>query len=314
MRKSSYEKIDYSIRPAKQIERKMLCEVFLCLSEFGSVKDYRYIGFGSTYFRDFILIHKVLGITNMISIEGDVKNKKRFLFNQPYSCVDIKFGHSNKMLPELIGDVRTILWLDYDYRLDATVLADISWFCTKAISGSVLIITVNAKPDKHPKDKVSEFIRRVVKTKFPRNIKGKDLTDWGTAQVSRTVIHNHIEEELETRNGGRADGSKYKYQQLFNFHYEDGAKMLSVGGILFDQGNENKYNACQFDRFSFVRKDKEPYLIKVPKLTTKEILHLDAQLPERDLEKVTGHSIPMEDIKDYSELYRYFPKFAEVDK
>ena len=90
--------------------------------------------------------------------------------------------------------------------------------------------------------------------------------------------------------------------------------MLSVGGILFDQGNKSKYKACQFDRFPFVRKDKEPYLIKVPKLTSKEIMHLDAQLPRSDLTKVTGPSIPPEDIKNYSELYRYFPKFAEVDK
>jgi hypothetical protein len=52
---SSYRKINYTLRPAKNIERKMLCEAFHKLHPFGKVQNYRYIGFGSTYFSDFIL-------------------------------------------------------------------------------------------------------------------------------------------------------------------------------------------------------------------------------------------------------------------
>jgi hypothetical protein len=74
----SYEKINYGLRPAKCIERKMMCEAFRRLSEFGSVESYRYIGFGSTYFSDFSLFHKHLGITNMISMEQDEHNAPRF--------------------------------------------------------------------------------------------------------------------------------------------------------------------------------------------------------------------------------------------
>jgi hypothetical protein len=60
----SYEKINYSLRPAKSIERKMLCDAFRRLSAFGKVENYQYIGFGSTYFSDFSLFHKALGISN----------------------------------------------------------------------------------------------------------------------------------------------------------------------------------------------------------------------------------------------------------
>ena len=90
--------------------------------------------------------------------------------------------------------------------------------------------------------------------------------------------------------------------------------MLSVGGILYDKGQESKYVACQFDRYPFIKKNEEPFLITVPKLTSKEISHLDSQLPERDLEKIYTESIPTEDILNYAQLYRYFPKFSEVDK
>ncbi|HGB1823876.1 TPA: O-methyltransferase, partial [Salmonella enterica subsp. enterica serovar Bahrenfeld] len=67
-------KIDYRIRPAKNIERKMIRDVLLRLSPFGIFSDYQYIGFGSKYFTDFIIMHKYLGIDDMISIEGDVNN------------------------------------------------------------------------------------------------------------------------------------------------------------------------------------------------------------------------------------------------
>ena len=83
----TYEKINYSLRPAKSIERKMLGNAFRKLSDFGAVESYRYIGFGSTYFSDFILFHKALGIKHMISIERDRENEERFRFNCPFRCI-----------------------------------------------------------------------------------------------------------------------------------------------------------------------------------------------------------------------------------
>ena len=114
----SYESINYSLRPAKNIERRMLCEAFRKLSEFERLDRYRYIGFGSTFFSDFSLFHKSLRITDSISIEKDVQNHERFEFNRPYRCIRIEFGESNEVLPKLAWDVKTIVWLDYDYTLE----------------------------------------------------------------------------------------------------------------------------------------------------------------------------------------------------
>ena len=99
----SYEKINYALRPAKSIERKMLCEVFRRLTPLGKLESYRYIGFGSTYFTDFILFHKSLGINSMISIEKDEGNKDRFNFNLPFRCINLKFGSSGCMKVMMIG-------------------------------------------------------------------------------------------------------------------------------------------------------------------------------------------------------------------
>src|SRR5690242_1898583 len=94
-------RVNYSLRPAKQIERRMLTEAFQRLVEFGALSSYRYIGFGSIQFRDFIMFHKHLGITNMLSIEKDAINKARFEFNLPFSCVSLRIGKSGEVLPTI---------------------------------------------------------------------------------------------------------------------------------------------------------------------------------------------------------------------
>ena len=64
-----YRRVDYSLRPAKHAERRMLAEVFRRLRPFQPIEDYTYIGFGGLWFVDFALIHRMLGVHKMISIE-----------------------------------------------------------------------------------------------------------------------------------------------------------------------------------------------------------------------------------------------------
>ncbi len=309
---ASYEQINYNLRPAKQIERRMLCEAFHRLSEFGTVRSYRYIGFGSIYFRDFVLLHKEFGISNMISIERDLEKQERFRFNRPFGCIELRFGDSNEILPTLPWDVRTIVWLDYDYQLDKGVLTDISWFCANALSGSVLVVTVDARPASI-KNVLEEFSQHIGEERVPSGTGSKDLMHWGTALVARRVINNHILDELNSRSGGRASGSRFRYKQLFHFHYQDTAKMLTVGGVLYDEGQAGKVDACRFGDLAFIKSEDDPHKIEVPKLTYRELQHLDAQLPTREYRTLDGKGIPQTDLERYAKVYRYFPNFAEIE-
>lgn len=105
---ASYRRINYALRPAKAVERKMLCETFRRLHPFARIERYRYIGFGSIYFSDFHLFHRALGISDMLSIEKDEHAKECFEFNQPYKCVRMDFRPSSEVLPELEWTVPTI--------------------------------------------------------------------------------------------------------------------------------------------------------------------------------------------------------------
>ena len=77
---SSFEKINYNLRPNKCIERKMMCEALGRLAFLEYLENYRYIGFGSPYFADFTLFHRSLGITKLESIEKEESKKSRFEF------------------------------------------------------------------------------------------------------------------------------------------------------------------------------------------------------------------------------------------
>ena len=322
----SGEKVDYNLRPAKQIERKMLCEAFRRLSFFQPIETYRYIGFGSFYFADFKLIHKWLGITDMITFELESKKRLRFEFNNPFHCIKLQFGHSNTLLKKYWRNRRTILWLDYDNPLDKFCLRDVGFFCNNAASGSVLIVTVDAQSESEPaklEGEFSDFQERVIddievssandateRERIPFGVGAKSLIGWGTAKVSHKIILNEIEKVVSERNHLQSD--KFNFKQLFNFHYKDTARMLTVGGVLCADSESKKFQDCDFGALSFVRTGLNPYTIELPKLTFREIRHLDSQLPINP-SKLRSKGIKAEDLRKYAKVYRWFPSFGEVE-
>jgi hypothetical protein len=317
----SYKKIDYRLRPAKSIERKMLAESFRRLSEFGRVDLYRYVGFGSVYFSDFSLFHKLLGFKQMVSIEdaSDPGVKARFEYNRPFKCVDMMFGSSGGVLPRLAWDVRSIVWLDYDGILNKEVLEDIATVTSKVPSGSILLVSVNAnvprissdEAEGGPKTPIDTLRREVGPERVPATLDSKSLANWGTAKACRTIISNQIEETLKSRNGVLSEGSRMCYSQLYNFHYSDGAKMLTVGGIFYDEAQEHIFWKCGFKHLDFYRGGTDAYLIDPPLLTFREMRALEQLVPV--ITVPTDLPVTPGDADRYQKVYRYFPNFAETD-
>ncbi len=323
----SYESINYALRPAKTIERKMLCDAFRKLSAFQSINKYQYIGFGSTYFSDFSLFHKHLGINDMVSIEKDKHNEDRFNFNKPYSCITMKFKSSSDILPHLKWTKESIIWLDYDEHLDSDKLMDINTSCANVKSGSILLVTVNAHADVK-EDTTGDGLKearykmlsdRVSEGKIPIGVDGRDLNRKGLSNVYYQIIINEINECLSIRNGGLSNEKQLEFKQLFNFTYEDGAKMLTVGGIFVSKEDLPKFEKANFGELDFIKDSSAHFNLEVPCLTFKELRFLDSLLPskisndgiiDKELKIIT--KIPQRDVKKYIKVYRYFPTFTEA--
>jgi len=257
----------------------------------------------------------------MISIEKDEDNKDRFEFNKPFRSIEMKYGKSSEILPDLNWDSRKIIWLDYDGRLSSECLSDLNTIISQAITGSVFLVSVNAAPTNDsviPFNQIHDYRLRTLKhevgeDKVPDDISGTDLAGWGTANVCRRIIFNEIEQILSTRNAGREEGNKLCYGQLFNFHYSDNAKMLTTGGLIYDEGQKNIVAQCGFTDLPFVSNGDEPYKIEAPNLTFKEIRHLDEQLPKEAGQVLSAPAVKPSDVEKYEKVYRFFPAFTEAN-
>jgi hypothetical protein len=301
----------------------MLCEAFRKLLNFADLSKYRYVGFGSTFFTDFSFIHKSLGLKDLVSIEKEREDKSRFRFNCPYKCIRLIFGDATDVLPNLSWSKKIILWLDYDYKIEESMFTDIGIFISRAQSGSLLLLTMDATPDDLPnspedKSRYAQLLERVGSIKMPLGISENDLVPKNYPRTCYKIINNEIDESLSKRNGGLEN--KLIYKQLFNFLYRDSAPMLTIGGIIYSTSDEEKINKCNFEGLEFVKSKRhifDPYRIIVPNLTFREMRYLDKWLPYdrfRGIDKKANiRFLSSHLIDDYSRIYRYFPNFVEAE-
>ena len=321
------EIINYLLRPAKNIERKMLCEVLSRLSVLSNMKEYQYVGFGSTYFADFTLFHKILGLHKLISIEGDEDMESRIRFNQPYFCVDIKPGWSTEKLPEIDWENnKSILWLDYTESLKGYMFNDMATFFNRASSGSIYIISVNVeiKDELEEKTTNKKILRKLeqddeVRKKISNSLLNKDLKKDDYYKIIRGVINNEIAEIIEKRN--QIENEEFKYDQILNILYKDGQAMLTIGGIFYSKKEEQKIKQMALNNLDFVKQGSDYFEINVPHLTNREIYALNKYLPDyltkseakqKALSELSG-VISNDAIEKYVKIYRYFPIFTEAN-
>lgn len=318
---ATYEKIDYRLRPAKNIERKMMIDVIRRLSSIIQLEEYKYIGLPSLYYSDARLFHTRLGIEDIVCIEREEEDEKRFIFNKPYDFIDLKIGHSSEILPELSWEKPVILWLDYDDKISSYMFADIRQFISEADPGSIVFLTVNAHPD-HPNEldrrdetMVDVLQKRISNSKIPPDVEQKDLRGWGYGDVVRRILINEIEETLiPNRNAVEPDDKQVEFKQLVNFKYQDGAKMRTIGGILHSDQIKNEFDSAAFNNLEFYRDGDESCHIQVPKMTFREMRSLDQYMPEPP-SNIDDIEVPVSEsyVDQYSKLYRHFPRFVESE-
>lgn len=320
---SSFRKINYSLRPAKAVERKMISFALKKLNRFENLSNYQYIGFGATTFHDFVLFHKDLGINKMISIEVS-RNKQRFDFNKPFHCIEMKYGDSQSILPSTDWRQKTILWLDYDKLINSSHLDDVITFFSSANSGSAFLLTLNCDYELYGKE--NEDRRQKITDEIgTENLHfGNKLIDFSPNNIPNTlykIINNKINSTLINRNGPLKAEDKLCYEQLFHFHYADGVKMLTIGGMLLNVTDKELFDSVQFDEYSFIKRNEEFFNIEVPVLTTKEIRFLNSQLPNGitddgdfviPIHTSVNPNLPISDIQKFSKIYSFFPLYTEA--
>jgi hypothetical protein len=307
----SYRKVPYELRPAKQVERRMLLDAFQVLVQGGfALRDYQYVGFGSVSFVDFVLLHKYLGLRRLLSIEHSTQIQKRILFNRPFeNLIKMKFAPASDVIPVLNPDVKHLIWLDYDDVVNTNIIADVQSAVSRLAVGSIVLVTVDCEPPtksdsavdwkEYFEEQAGDFLGKTIR-------KPSSFVRDKLVRVNIDVLKNAINNALIGR-------SEVEFLPVFNFVYADGHRMLTVGGVLGSAEYKRKLAACDFGDAPYVRMnlEHEPFQIRVPVLTRKERLFLDSRMPCKKNWKPTEFEMDAEDIEAFRTSYRYFPSYVE---
>lgn len=315
---ASTRTVNYSVRVGKHVERQMILEVLQRLDRLPPrLGAYRYVGFGGIFFTDFLLAHRHLGITDMVSIEKSQTD--RFAFNRPLSCIDLRFGASTQVLPRVLGELRrsrspAVLWLDYDGAVSTAVTADAALVAAEAQPLSVLLVTVNCEPLQDINARVQTLTTQLGDQMPPQITSGAQLGGWKLAEWTHRLVSGAVAEALVDRNLALTPGERVHYRQLFHFHYSDGARMLTVGGV-FHLPDQVALLDEAFSGLGQLRASGDPALtLDVPVLTAREVRHLLEQLPPgaSPTPVVASPGLPAADAQKFVDMYRHYPLYAEV--
>lgn len=294
--------VDYRIRPAKQAERRLLCGVVARLDRLRPITEFRYVGMGSIYFVDFVLMHRLFGINAMTSIEERVEILERCRFNQPYECIDIVEKSVASALPELRSARPTVMWLDYTGKTDAGRLEEIAVACADLATPSFFAITTDVSVARE-EERLAEFRQHFGDRDAARITKPADIN----RKKFAPLIWSYIDGAIRDAVGTRIDDAKY--EQVLHVRYADGAEMLTVGGLIYRDDEE--LQKCEFGSLDFFHDRGESYDLRLPKLTYRERASLDRLLPDGDLSAAPA-GLEEDDIKDYAKLYRHAPYYVDV--
>jgi len=320
MQPTSSHRVQYDLRPAKQIERRMIIDALQRLTLAGfPVSEYQYTGFGSVYFVDFILFHKMLGIYRMLSVEHSDELEKRVLFNRPFNCIGVRMEAAAAVIPTLSRDLRHLLWLDYDGPISSEYIGDILSAMTHLSAGSIFLVTLDVEPPEvgglgddsvkaGPKQWRAYYIEQTGDLLDPK-LTVAQFAKSKLPAITTKIVHAAIRDGLAGR-------QEVHYSPLFNFRYKDGHEMLTLGGIVVSQAEERMIERSTVGKTSeevpYIRRTLTAEASRVPNLvvTRKERISLDSMMPHGKGRK--RFHLANDIIEQYAEVYRFFPAYAEL--
>jgi hypothetical protein len=320
---ASFAKIDYSVRPAKYAERRMLAEIFRRVRPFDTPDNYAYIGLGSVWFSDFALFHRTLGVKKMTSIERVTTARDRCEANKPFTNIAMDFRSSSDALPDLDWARRSFLWLDYDDQLAPSMLDDARTVSSHARSGSLLALSVQCQRAREMNDAREEpegptgferFVDRFGRERVGVEVQEDDLIGWRFGELSRAMFSAEIQAGLAVRNMLLPVGQRIQFKPICDFEYADNAKMTTSVGMFVAEGEMARFNSCGYGALDFLPPRSRTVRIDVPLLTIREMRHLEKQLPK--LAKAAWPNLggaPATHANKFARFYRYFPNFAIIE-
>lgn len=315
---NSYEKINYTLRPQKRIERALFAEL---INEFNYlIKDAaNYIGMGSLYFADYVYFHKMTKLNKMISFEllNEKTNKEnelkktRFINNKPLDEIELIFKEIGKAIED--GDIpfdeHNFVWLDYDNPFVPAYLEDITNAINKENKTSLFALTFsNWIPDKYKSSNTfnTEQCYNDFESYIPYSIEKKDFNKNSYNTIVKLTCDEYLKSILNDKNN--LYGTDFNIKRISTITYKDGVEMTTMLWLLYDNKFDIKYFHNKLNEIGIC----EELNLYMSPLSLYEKMYLDKHSSDNreHLSECTG--IDKDTIDKYYLYSKYIPEYSEI--
>ena len=312
---SSAKRVSYDLRPSKQCERKIMLDLFNTARASGfPIPSYRYVGMGANRFYDFILIHKYLGINNMVSLEHDQRMFLRAKFNCPYKFIEILNTTVHNFISNDNFEGTSIYWMDYDSKINRAITQDITSLATNVKPGDFIFLTVcGAPPESLERESTSKRLSEFNEI-FPdlaNSLTREDMEDANFPRAVSKILHTAFTNSFITRRDG-------VFHLFFQVEYADGSEMVTYGGVFTTSPRYKSFENLSKVKVPFlILKLPENYRIEKFNLTEKERNLFDLATTSKcsdakEILELKDLGFSEEELLSYKELLRYHPRYVET--
>ena len=311
---SSARFVSYDLRPAKQAERRILLDLVALGRACGlELSGYRYVGMGANRFYDFQLLHRYLGIHNMVSLEHDPNMIERARFNAPYGFIEIREQSTTDFIQLDDFDGRSIYWFDYDGAIGTEVIDDIYSLGTAVSPGDFIFVTVGGEPPRAlRKRSTPQRVDWYTETfgDVANQIRPEDCED----STFRHSVHKLLCTALRHAFASADDVFSIPLQ----IFYSDSTQMVTVGGCYLRAADDEEFRRkCQQELPFLDVEGDDPYLIPHLSLSERERQVFDLAATGRRRNSKAFNQLRLmgfvdRDVERYRELIRYIPRYVET--
>jgi hypothetical protein len=292
----------------------IIVDVLKSASDIGlPIRTYRYLGMGANRFYDFVLMHKYVGIKNMISLEHDPKMFERAKFNVPFGFIDVQSTSVSTFVAADSYVDPTVAWLDYDGGVGPHIIRDITDIGVKTKVGDFLFLTVFGGPPKVLQAKNQEERLAWLQDNLGAVAGEVAFDDVETSSFPDAVI-KILRSALQNAFAARRDGH---FSILMQVEYSDSSPMVTIGGAFLASGQAAPLKDKMKLHLPFLKPEQDQtYQIRSLHLTEREKALFDRATTKKKTssERKTALALGFrdKDFQAYEDLIRFLPRYVEA--
>ena len=333
--------LPYHLRPHKTVDRRLFLDLLSQFERWKPLTNYVYVSMGAYPLEDHKLVHRLIGITQLVAFDFDKNIVARQLFNKPVKschCLHKKSGDLISELDDILVECSfsissgVIVWLDYtNPRQLGQQIREFEALLSKLRAGDLVRVTVNAQanallepqaPDGPPllapekMEKQFQNLKSRIGDFLPSGTSPNDMTPDG---LPRAISLSFAAAALKAL---PVAGSN-TFCPLSVIRYADSEQMLSITGVVVARDNRNvMLERLDLQSWPFASLDwTEIHRLVVPSLTVRERLFLERGVISKtpaelvsELGFETAADIRIDEfLESYKNYYRFYPTLLSAE-